>query len=359
MVCNRIAMMLFVLAVTVGSWGQSPITATTYAVGTCKPSLPSYSTISGALAATPAPNTVLVCPGTYVEQILITQPVTLQGVTSAGSGQVIVQLPGGYVLQEPNSAGDPVGAQLFVIGSSGSVTISDMTFDASQGGEYFGLAGGIFFQNSSGTINRVSVMHDNTTFAYNYGVYLEGGASSPSVTVQNSSIHDVGTTGVLVLTPDAPINATIKSNYASANAVAVFLDLGSSATVTSNVIQGGAEGVSADPTASGSISGNTIVGSNVGIDLESDSVSVTNNKIYNSGVTGIQAFTTIGTVQGNTINEGPTGIDFGCSADPNVKSNNISEVTVGLNNVASGASPANSYFNVGTIRSQGSCPRSR
>src|SRR5690242_15781444 len=103
MVCNRIAMTLFVLAVAVGSWGQSPITANTYAVGTCKPSLPSYSTISGALAATPAPNTVLVCPGTYVEQILITQPVTLQGVTSGGSGQVIVQLPGGYVLQETNS----------------------------------------------------------------------------------------------------------------------------------------------------------------------------------------------------------------------------------------------------------------
>lgn len=354
---NSVAGVACLIVLGVFSWAQTPVTTGTYAVGTCKPSLPSFTSISAALAATPAPSTVLVCPGTYVEQIMITQPVTLQGVTSGGSGQVIVQLPGiGYVTSVENDHGASVGAQLFVINASGPVTVSDITFDASSGGSFFGIASGIFFQNSSGTVNRVTTIHDTTQFAQNIGVYIEGGTSNPSVTVQNSSMHDAMSSGIRVETANGTINATIKSNYVSANAVGVFLDQGSTGTVANNVIQGGGEGISTDPSSAGSVSGNTIVGSNVGIDLESEAVSVTNNKIYNSNITGINAVTTSATVQGNTINGGPTGIDFGCFADPNAKSNTINEVGVGLNNVPSGASPANNYFNVGTIRSQGTCP---
>ena len=360
MLRNRIAGVLSVFVLALAGWGQAPVTTGTYAVGTCKPGLPSYSTISAALAATPAPSTVLVCPGTYVEQIMITQPVNLQGVTSGGSGQVMVQLPGGYVTSVYDDRGAAVGAQLFVIDASGPVTVSDITFDGSNGGAFFGAAGGVFFQNSSGTLNRVTVVHDNTQFAGDYGVYINGGASNPSVTVQNSSIHDVGQTAIHVETSVGTINATIKGNYISANAPGVFLDIGGAATVMNNVIQGGGEGVTTDPgAAGGSISGNTIVASNTGIDAESDAVSVTNNKILASNFVGINAFTTSATIQGNTIVGAPIGIDFECSANPNVKSNTISEVGVGLNNVASGAAPANNYFNVGTIRNQGKCPGAR
>src|SRR5579863_3214267 len=63
--------------------------AVNYAVGTCKPSLASYSTISAALAAVPAGATVLVCPGTYAEQVVITQAVTLQGVSNGDSDQAV------------------------------------------------------------------------------------------------------------------------------------------------------------------------------------------------------------------------------------------------------------------------------
>jgi pectin methylesterase-like acyl-CoA thioesterase len=52
---------------------------TKYAVGTCQPKLQQFPTIMAAVGAVPSSSTVLVCPGTYPEQINLYQPVTLQG----------------------------------------------------------------------------------------------------------------------------------------------------------------------------------------------------------------------------------------------------------------------------------------
>ncbi len=45
--------------------------AATYAVGTCKPTLPSFLSISAAVSSVPAGSTIEVCPGTYAEQVII------------------------------------------------------------------------------------------------------------------------------------------------------------------------------------------------------------------------------------------------------------------------------------------------
>ena len=63
-----------------------PTLAASFAVGTCKPSLPSYTTISAAVSSVPPFSTVLVCPDTYAEQVTISQPLTLQGVASGNAG---------------------------------------------------------------------------------------------------------------------------------------------------------------------------------------------------------------------------------------------------------------------------------
>ncbi len=55
---------------------------TKYAVGTCQPKLQQFPTITAAVNAVPPYSTILVCPGTYPEQINLYQPVTLQGVAS-------------------------------------------------------------------------------------------------------------------------------------------------------------------------------------------------------------------------------------------------------------------------------------
>ena len=54
-----------------------------FAVGTCRPRLRSFTTIQAAVSGVPAGSTVLVCPGTYPEQVTITQPLSLQGIADS------------------------------------------------------------------------------------------------------------------------------------------------------------------------------------------------------------------------------------------------------------------------------------
>jgi hypothetical protein len=42
----------------------------TYAVGTCLPTLPFFTTISQAVSSVPAGSTIKVCAGSYAEQVL-------------------------------------------------------------------------------------------------------------------------------------------------------------------------------------------------------------------------------------------------------------------------------------------------
>jgi len=69
---------LFLLAIGL-LLGTSPTLAANYAVGTCKPSLPSYTTISAAVSGVPPGSTVLVCPGTYPDQITICPATNIKG----------------------------------------------------------------------------------------------------------------------------------------------------------------------------------------------------------------------------------------------------------------------------------------
>src|ERR1700692_1768215 len=84
---------LFLLAIGL-ALAVHPMLAANYAVGTCKPSLPSYTTISAAVSSVPPGSTVQVCPGTYPEQVTIAQPLTLKGITSANAGQAVITAPG-------------------------------------------------------------------------------------------------------------------------------------------------------------------------------------------------------------------------------------------------------------------------
>src|SRR3981189_2967160 len=65
-------MLLFVVVTLLltTSASSSP-SAPTFVVGTCKPGLSSYPSISAAVAAAPSGSTVQVCPGTYPEQVTI------------------------------------------------------------------------------------------------------------------------------------------------------------------------------------------------------------------------------------------------------------------------------------------------
>lgn len=157
----------FVSLLSILAWiflgSQELLSATvTYATGTCKPGLHSYSTIAAALSALPCPNVVLVCPGIYPEQVEITLPVTLQGVASGNTHQAIVVPPrNGFVANATDDYGDLLAAQLFVNNVAGSVNVSNLTFDAQGQGAYPARTVGIFYENSPGTVNQVTTRFQN------------------------------------------------------------------------------------------------------------------------------------------------------------------------------------------------------
>jgi hypothetical protein len=74
-------------------FGTHSVFAADYAVGTCEPKLPSFSKIADAVSTVPADSIVEVCPGTYAEQFTISKALTLEGIRSGNSDQVVITVP--------------------------------------------------------------------------------------------------------------------------------------------------------------------------------------------------------------------------------------------------------------------------
>lgn len=361
----NVVRLFLIIVLTLATHELSASTGVTNVVGSCKPTLPSFTTISAALAATPAPNIVIVCPGTYPEQVVITQPVTLEGVSSANSNQPIIAVPSGGAVANASvfdSFGDltPAAAQLWVNNAAGPVTVTDITIDGSGNGVPQGTSIiGILYQNSPGTINRVATRNQfATSIAQGVGIWLEGGASNPTVTVENSSIHDFDRWGIKVNGVQGPsqLTATINANDVDPKtgsfAVGISTFFGTTFAITGNFVTGaftGIEGVS-----TGSIANNILINNSTGIATDVDNVvSITGNKIRDGG-SGILLQAAGSPIKSNTITHTSVGIEFNCFADTNVHSNTISDSGTAVDNIPSGTATSNSYFNVATIRS--SCP---
>ena len=341
----------------------------TYVAGTCKPSFKSFAHIQDALNATPAPTTVLVCPSStpYSEQITISQSVNLQGIASADQDRPVIAPPSGGLTQTTlTNSGGTVYFQVWVSNVPGAVNISNLTVDGTGNGVApgAGLVAGIFFQNSPGTMSRITARNQSGN-GDGCGILLEGGGGNPSVSVTNSSVHDYDDIGIFSETAGAPASelvATISGNIVDtrfAAEVGIIVDQGATTTVSGNSVTGAnTNGILSDPGAAGSISGNTIVGSigngTFGISVVSDGVPVTGNKIFKT-ITGIAVFSAVASAQGNNINDSTNGIDYNCNVNPNVIHNTINDATVGINDVPPLLSVPNTFFNVDTIRSQGFC----
>jgi pectin methylesterase-like acyl-CoA thioesterase len=80
----------------------------------CQPGFAHYSTIQAAASAVPAGGTLLVCPGTYPEQIQVTTPLTLRGVTMGNSDAAVIVPPtGGLTTNAVDEFGTPLALQLW------------------------------------------------------------------------------------------------------------------------------------------------------------------------------------------------------------------------------------------------------
>jgi parallel beta-helix repeat protein len=372
--------------------------AANYAVGTCKPSLPSFATISAAVSTVPPNSTVMVCPGTYPEQVTIAQPLTLKGITSGNAGQAVITVPGSGL----TGASDAFGVTIFAMltangGLSGPVNITDISVDGTGNGIDCNsganwLVGIYYPTDSSGTVNEVSVHTLATTSCgTGTGVWLENADTSntTSITIENSSLRDIQNSAVI--TEGGNLLATVKGNTMATRGYSVQLFVGGS--FTGNVITGngayypslsGPSAISANTVtntgygmyvagpANAVVTGNTVINSTtVGIFLVApvtashnnvanspygivgfNGATATSNRISNTSVSGIFDEGGGNTYKSNAITEAGVGIEFNCNS-PSVVGNTINDATTGLDNVPLSFSSANSFDNVATLRTDG------
>jgi hypothetical protein len=240
------------------------------------------------------------------------------------------------------------------------VNITGITFDASGNGvtDPNTYIIGVLYDNSSGTVNHVAT-RNQTGNLQGCGVILQGGASNPSVTVENSSIHDFDYIGIFVfgVAADSEVNATLKSNSvnAAAGVFGIYLYSYTASTVSSNYIFGSPlYGIFTQKLSTGSVSGNVLMNNAAGISAASDDVSILTNKILNSSSAGVFLLSAIATVKSNTIVQSPfVAINFNCNGDASAHSNTIIDAGTGADLVPTGLSVANSYYNVSTLQTGG------
>src|SRR5207253_4030970 len=161
--------------------------ADNYAVGSCKPRIPSYATISAAGSGVPPGSTLLVCPGTYPEQVTIAQPLTLKGISSGNAGRAVITLPGSGLAAVTTGLAYSIAAMVDV--TAGPVNISDITVDGTGNNVTSQwLAGFLYNDGSSGTVNEITARNLNTSGGTGTGVWAENSTeTSESVTITNSS----------------------------------------------------------------------------------------------------------------------------------------------------------------------------
>jgi hypothetical protein len=372
----KLMAVIFAIAVLVTLEGQRAM-ATTVVVGTCKTGVVQFSSIQAAVNGVPSGGTVQVCPGTYHEQILITQPLTLTGVQAGTADRVVVVPPSSGLVNNLTAAnGVPFVAQIGVTGATG-VNISNLTVDGTnnQLPDCSAIYGGIVYRNVTGTMNHVVTQNqfepsDHTCFN-GYGIWVENdpGVATSNVIVENTSVHGFQGTGIVAHNPGTTV--TITNNAVANTGVTIGLvqnriEIGNDATGTvsgnsisdlnltngiytsTGIIVGSANHGPSNITVTKN-SFNDITGA---IYVGADSNIITSNKIYSSltgfGVAGIYicsnnhavktnllsfsnpagvfldnscgSTVTANVVTGNTINEGCAGI----LVTPGVSGNTVS-----------------------------------
>ena len=230
--------------------------------------------------------------------------------------------------------------------TAGPVNISDITVDGTGDNvTSTWLAGILYDDGSSGTVNEVTARNLNNSGA-GVGVWAENaGGASQSVTITNSSFHDIDDSAVF--TQGIHLLATVKGNTmeASGNQVQFY----SGGSVTANVINGGFEGVNVGGPVT--VSGNTLANQSNGI-VASGGVTATSNKISNAYYGIFDNGGGGNTYKSNAITKVSVGIEFACQS-PTVFGNTINDATTGLDFVPASFSSANSFNNVVTLRANG------
>jgi hypothetical protein len=329
-------------------FGTHSAFATDYAVGTCEPKLTSYSSISDAVSLVPAGSIVEVCPGTYAEQFTISKALTLEGITSGNSNLVVITIPSGGLSVNAS----PFAAQVLV--TAGPVNITNITVDGTGNGlgGSADLAGIYYGAGSSGVIKDVTTRYQLDS-GHGFGIFADNTNSTTELlTIEDCSVHDFDYAGISVR---GNYTATIKANHVNGSTVttAVFgiADV-SAGSITDNIVIGPGASVNSQgitiQTPSATVTGNTVTNWFYGF-VDFAAASYTSNTLRDTAY-GVYLEVAGAKVESNTITQSvERGIELNCFAGT-VKSNTINDAPIGLDNVPSGLSTTNTYFNVSSFR---------
>jgi parallel beta-helix repeat protein len=298
------------------------------------PAYPHYSDIQTAVSSVPLNTIVMVCPGTYPQQIIISQPLTLQGVTDGTGNAAVITVPGGGLVQNgtSNSFG-PVAVQLLVQNTVG-VTIKNLTVDGNGGNCPANRNVGIgVFDVGTPNDGTAAAMIQNVVVRNDLVCFGDGILADTSfITINGSEIHDINQTAIDAYSAKYTItknsiqrahtfgivlvnNATgslVSGNNVSDGFNGIFTTGSNSATITSNTVLNNTDvGVWLDFASHQIVTQNVVSDSPWPLIVEGGaSNTVQNNTLSDASVDGILDFLSLGgnNITKNTVNEAPFGI---------------------------------------------------
>jgi len=341
-------------------FGSKNLLATVVAVGpsTCMPSLVHFATIQSAVSASPFGTIIRVCPGNYPEQVVITQPLTLQGVTDGTGNAAVITVPGGGLTVNATSAEfGPVSAQLLVENTLG-VTISNLTVDGTGGTCVAGAnrTVGIEFYNvgaandgtTAGKVQNVVVRNQIDGCGGGEGIL----ADTAYITVTGTAVHNIDRTGIIA---DRAKTSITNNSIQHSDNYGVLLDFDNGSIVSGNTISDSvnyASIVVEDGSSHAVVTKNTVVNTPTGIWLLSGYyASVTQNIVSNATWPMVLQYAFNDIVQLNKLSEaGADGIlDQNSYGGNNVTKNTVNEAAYGIftdSTVGGDTLVPNSLYNV-------------
>lgn len=163
-----------------------------------------FTTIQSAVNAAKPGDTIEVCPGTYVEQVVIAKPLSLVGIQRDGKKAAVVQ-PLNMIQNTTDTFGNPQAVVILVTDTS-EVTIKNIIVDGINNGvgcqqPPLGtdpFLDGIFFRFASGKIESVVVrnMRSPQGCAFAFAIDFQSGDRRSHLTVRDSSLHDYDIAGI-------------------------------------------------------------------------------------------------------------------------------------------------------------------
>ncbi len=282
----------------------------------------SYASIQDAIDAAKAKSTVVVCAGTYDEQLTISKAIRLKG-----KGGPTVK-PSGMATSGTSLSvnATPIKAVATV---SAKTTIDGITFDGADGVSSCpsdgSMLAGVWFRGASGVLKNSTIQ--NVSCAHGTGVFVQSdGAKAVRATLTGNTVTGYYSTGVMVNETGA--NAVMRGNTVTGGGLVsdhdqngVQVAYGAKARMTSNTISnnGGTDGSQCSFHAgvllfnsNGSrLQDNTLSANTGGVLATGDRNVVLNNTVDGSsvGLDGVSVFGDGNKIRGNDItNHSEAGI---------------------------------------------------